>query len=91
MKIYKNPFVSRRSYFIPVAPQRVGKMEASATKGYAIEEINGEWNIRSGSYYNFSLKNEMPIVGNIDKKVLQRAVIDCGLDAVKGDANDRQR
>ena len=66
-------------------------MEASATKGYAIEEINGEWNIRSGSYYNFSLKNEMPIVGNIDKKVLQRAVIDCVLDAVKGDANDRQR
>lgn len=85
MKIYKNPFVSRRSYFIPVAPQKTGKCEAKATKGYSIEERDGKWELNSAAYYNFSLEREMPVVGEIEKDILKQAVIQCVLDKVTED------
>lgn len=82
MKIYKNPLVSRKSYFIPTGPKRTGKCEASATNGYIVEEWNGKWEIKRGAYYNFSLKKEMPIVGKIAKSVLQNAIIQLILSEV---------
>lgn len=86
MKIYKNPFVSRKSYFIPVSPARTAKMEAKATNGYIIEEdFEGKIDMRRGAYYNFSLEREMPVVGEISKTAIKNAVIQIVLAAVKED------
>ena len=85
MKIYKNPFVSRRSYFIPVSPARTAKMEAEATNGYIIEEEwEGKMDIRRGVYYNRDYKG-YPVVGEISKTALKDAVIQIVLAAVKED------
>lgn len=83
INIYKNPFVSRKSYFIPVAPRKTGKMEAKATRGYIIEEFEGNWTVRSGSYYNTSLKSEMPVVGNIDKQEIEKCVAQLVISKIK--------
>lgn len=88
MKIYKNPFVSRKSYFIPVSPARTAKMEAKATSGYIIEEWEGKINIRRGKYYNFSLEREMPVVGEVSREALKDAIIQIVLAAVKEDEHD---
>lgn len=88
MKIYKNPFVARRSYFIAIAPARTGKMESKATQGYCIQEWQGQWEITRGNYYNISLRDEFYVVGEVSKKALMQAVIDLVLANVKdGDRN----
>ncbi|MEM0531492.1 hypothetical protein WGC32_14320 [Zongyangia sp. HA2173] len=83
MKIYKNPFVSRRSYLIPIAPARTSKGECKATRGYIIEEIDGKWEFRNGEYYNISLKERMPVVGEVSKSILKNAIIQIVIDNVK--------
>lgn len=83
MKIYKNPFVSRRAYFIPISPARTGRAEAKATNGYCIEECDGKFDIKRGTYYNFSLEREMPIVGEIENSLIKDAVIQLVLSRVR--------
>lgn len=90
MTIYKNPFVSRESYFLALGSAKSAKMEAAKTRGYIIEEIDGKWNIRYGRFYNMSLENDMPVVANISEARLKGAVINLVLDAVwtSEDIND---
>ena len=85
MKVYKNPFVSRESYFVKTGKAHSYKMEASKSKGYIVEFIGGKWEVREGCYYDFSLKNEMPVIAENKvsiKSVIDRAVINAVLDLV---------
>lgn len=85
MKVYKNPFVSRESYFVKTGAARTGKMEASASKGFCIEFIDGKWEVRMAEYYDFSLRNELPVIAENKvsiKSVIERAVLNAVLDLV---------
>ena len=85
MKIYKNPFVSRESYFVKTGKAHSYKMEASKSKGYIVEFIGGKWEVREGCYYDSSLRNEMPVIAENKisiKSVIDRAVINAVLDLV---------
>lgn len=85
MKVYKNPFVSRESYFVRTAPARSAKMEASKSQGYSIEFWNGKWEVRKAEYYDHSLKNEMPVIAedsvSVDR-VIKSAILKAVLDLV---------
>lgn len=61
MKIYKNPWVTRESYFVKTGPAKSAKMEAEKSSGYSIDFWNGKWVVRKTAYYNKSL-SEMPVV-----------------------------
>lgn len=63
MIIYKNPLVSRESYFVKTGTDHSARMEASKTSGYSVDFWNGEWIVRKTAYYNNSLK-EMPVIVN---------------------------
>lgn len=85
MKVYKNPFVSRESYFVKTGAGHSYKMEASKSKGYIVEFIGGKWEVREGCYYDFSLKNELTVIAENKvsiKSVIDRAVINAVLDLV---------
>ena len=85
MKVYKNPFVSRESYFVKTGAGHSYKIEAPKSKGYIIEFIDGKWKVRDGCYYDFSLKNELPVIAENKvsiKSVIDRAVINAVLDLV---------
>ena len=85
MKIYKNPFVSRESYFVKTGAAHSYKNEASKSKGYIVEFIDGKWQAREGCYYDFSLKNEFPVIAENKvsiKSVIDRAVVNAVLDLV---------
>lgn len=85
MKIYKNPFVSRESYFVKTGSAWTHRCEASASKGYSIDFIDGKWEVREAQYYNISLENELPIIAknNVSiKSVIERAVLNAVLDLV---------
>ena len=85
MKVYKNPYVSRESYFVKTGKARTGKAEASASSGYCIEFLSGKWDVRKCTYYDDSLKNEFLIVGENNRSiesVINRAVLDAVLDLV---------
>lgn len=85
MKVYKNPFVSRESYFVKTGAGHSYKMEASKSKGYIVEFIGGKWEVREGCYYDSSLKNELPVIAENKvsiKSVIDRAVINAVLDLV---------
>ena len=85
MKVYKNPFVSRESYFVKTGAGHSYKNEASKSKGYIVEFIGGKWEVREGCYYDFFLKNEMPVIAENKvsiKSVIDRAVINAVLDLV---------
>lgn len=92
MKIYKNPFVSRDSYFIKTGKAFSCKGEASKSKGYIVDFLDGKWNVREGQYYDFSLRNEMPIIAenNISiQRVIETAILNAVLDMVKaGEQNE---
>lgn len=85
MKVYKNPFVSRESYFVRTAPARSAKMEASKSQGYSIDYINGKWEVRKVEYYDYSLKNEMPVIAedsvSVDR-IIKSAILKAVLDLV---------
>ena len=82
MKIYKNPWVSRESYFIKTGAARSAKMEAAKSTGYSVDFWDGKWKVRKATYYNKSL-DEMPVV--CENKVSIQAVIGKAvLDAVRG-------
>lgn len=85
MKIYKNPFVSREFYFVKTGKAHSYKMEASKSKGYVVEFINGKWEVREGCFYDASLRNEMPMIAENKvsiKSVIERAILNAVLDAV---------
>lgn len=85
MKIYKNPYVSRESYFVKTGAARTYRAEASKSKGYAVEFINGKWEVRVAEYYDSSLRNEHPVIAenNISlKSVINRAILNAVLDLV---------
>ena len=94
MKIYKNPWVTRESYFVKTGAAKSAKMEAAKSNGYSIDFWDGKWVVRKTSYYNKSL-SEMPVVcenrcslqARIDK-----AIVDTVLEFVevtKMDGGDR--
>lgn len=85
MKVYKNPFVSHKSYFVKTGKARTGRIEASASKGYIIEQIDSKWNVRTGVYYDFSLRKEMPVIAENRISIMgiiEKAVLDAVLDLV---------
>ena len=85
MKIYKNPFVSRESYFVKTGAAHSYKNEASKSKGYIVEFICGKWEVREGCYYDFSLKNEMPVIAENKisiKSIIDRAIVNAVLDLI---------
>ena len=82
MKIYKNPWVTRESYFIKTGAARSAKMEAAKSTGYSVDFWDGKWKVRKATYYNKSLA-EMPVV--CENRVSIQAVIGKAvLDAVRG-------
>ena len=85
MKVYKNPFVSRESYFVKTGKAHSCKIEAPKSKGYIVEFVGGKWEVREGCYYDFSLKNELQVIAENKvsiKSVIDRAVINAVLDLV---------
>lgn len=73
MKIYKNPWVTRESYFVKTGEAKSAKSEAPKSAGYAIDFWDGRWHVQKAEYYNKSLA-EMPIL--IENKVSLQAIID---------------
>lgn len=85
MKIYKNPWVSRKSYFVKTGRAPSAKMEASKSTGYSIDFWNGEWIVRKAEFYDMSLA-EMPIVAapNVSiKSIVDNAVLSAVLGYVE--------
>ncbi len=78
MKIYKNPYVSYDSYFVKTGKAHTRKMEATASKGYQIHNMNGKWEINKAQYYDHFLRDSHPVVAEnrvaIDK-VIEEAVL----------------
>ena len=85
MKIYKNPFVSRECYFIKTGKARTGKAEATASEGYCVQFWDGKWKVGKAQYYDFSLRDEMPIVAENRtsiQSVIEKAILNAVLDLV---------
>ncbi len=61
MRIYKNPWVTRESYFVKTGTAKSAKMEAAKSNGYSIDFWDGKWVVRKTAYYNKSL-SEMPVI-----------------------------
>lgn len=60
-------------------------MEAPKSKGYAVDFIDGKWEVRECCYYDSSLKNEMPIIAENKvsiKSIIERAIVNAVLDLV---------
>ena len=94
MRIYKNPFVSRESYFVKTGKARTAKLESSASKGYSIDFIDGKWEVSETAYYDFSLKKELPVIAknNVSiQNVIERAILNAVLDLVGSTKMDRER
>ena len=82
MKIYKNPWVTRESYFVKTDAAKSAKMEAAKSNGYSIDFWDGKWVVRKTAYYNKSL-SEMPVVCE-NKYSLQARIDKAIVDAVLG-------
>ena len=84
MKIYKNPWVSREYYFVKTGKASSAKMEASKSKGYAVEFWDGKWEVRQSLFYDCSLR-EMPVVAENRlslQSIIERAILNAVLDSV---------
>lgn len=85
MKIYKNPYVSYDSYFVKTGKAPTRKMEAAASKGYEVSNMNGKWEVRRVTYYDRSLRDEHPVVAenrvSIDR-VIEEAVLGAVLNMI---------
>ena len=84
MKVYKNPWVARESYFVKTGTAKSARMEASKSSGYSIDFWDGKWVVRKTAYYNKSL-SEMPVV--LENKCslqarIDRAIVDTVLEFV---------
>lgn len=93
MKVYRNPFVSRESYFVKTGAAKTGRAEASASKGFSVDFVNGKWEVREATYYDISLRDEMPVVAENKvsiKSVIHNAVRDVVLGLVDESKNDKE-
>lgn len=96
MIIYKNPWVSRESYFVKTGTAHSARMEASKTSGYSVDFWNGEWIVRKTAYYNNSLE-EMPVIVNnrvsflaeVDKAIV--SIVLGFIEESKKDADTQER
>ena len=85
MKIYKNPYVSYDSYFVKTGKALTRKMEASASKGYEIHNMNGTWEIREAAYYDYHVQTGHPLVAENHvavKSIIEEAVLGAVLKLV---------
>ena len=85
MKVYKNPFVSRESYFVKTGKAPSYASEGSKSKGYSIDFVDGKWQVRNAIYYDSALKNEMPIIAknNVSiQTIIERAILNAVLDLI---------
>lgn len=73
MKIYKNPFVSRDSYFVKTGKAFTRKNEATASTGYQVQFWDGKWEVKKAQYYDCTLR-EMPIIA--ENRVSIQSVVD---------------
>mgnify|MGYP004453802141 CR=1 FL=1 len=60
MKVYKNPWVTRESYFVKTGSSG-GVGYSSLVYGYSIDYWDGKWEVRKAQYYRGALA-EMPVV-----------------------------
>ena len=81
MKIYKNPWGSRESYFVKTGAAKSAKMETAKSSGYSIDFWEGKWVVSKTAYYNKSL-SEMPVVCE-NKCSLQERIEDTVLGFVE--------
>lgn len=77
MKVYKNPYVSRESYFVKTGKAFSYKAEGSKSKGYSIDFIDGKWIVSEVNYYDSSLRDELPVIA--ENKVSIKSVIDIAI------------
>lgn len=85
MKVYKNPWVSRKSYFVKTGKGFSHKNEASKSKGYIVERdtASDKWVVRKGEFYDSDLK-EIPLVAENRisiQSVIDNAIIEAVLEA----------
>lgn len=60
-------------------------MQASASKGFCIHNMNGTWEIREVQYYDSALRNEFPVVAEnrvAIQKIIEEAVMGAVLKLV---------
>ena len=92
-KIYQNKYAGYETYFVPLFPVRARKRESPLIGGYAITNMNGEWECRKTQYYTHSLHDEehFPVVGEVKIDILDY-VMDAMLDALerRTDAADKR-
>lgn len=84
MKVYKNPWVSRESYFVRTGVASSRKMESSKSAGFSVEFWDGQWKVRKATYYDKDIA-EMPVVAQNRvsiEKVIERATLKAILDSV---------
>lgn len=79
MKVYKNPFVTRESYFVKTGASS-GAGYSSLVYGYSIDYWNGKWEVRKTQYHLGALA-EMPVVAE-NRIALQRCIDDAIKDAI---------
>ena len=79
MKVYKNPFVTRESYFVKTGASS-GAGYSSLVYGYSIDYWNGKWEVRKTQYHLGALA-EMPVVAE-NRIALQRCIDEAIKDAI---------
>lgn len=87
MKVYKNPWVSRESYFLKISAA------GTSTVGYSVEFWNGKWKVKRAKYFTRTLQ-EMPIVAEDDvdiKKFIEKLIETIVLTAVHGPKDGEHR
>lgn len=92
MRIYKNPWVTRESYFVKTGIAKSAKMEAAKSIGYSIDLWGGKWVVRKTAYYNKSL-SEMPVIcenrcslqTRIDNAIVDTVLVFVEAAKMKGD------
>ena len=77
MKVYKNPWVSRESYFVRTGAASSGKMEPSKSTGFSADFWNGKWKVCKATYYDKDIA-KMPVVAQSKESmdsVIEQAVL----------------
>lgn len=81
MKVYKNPWVTRESYFVKTGAA------VTTTTGYVVEFWNGKWTVEEAKYVTRDIKM-MPVAAenNIDlKDVFKDAILSAVHNAKDGE------
>lgn len=92
VKIYKNPWVTRESYFVKTGPAKSAKCEAAKSTGYSIDFWDGRWIVRKAQFYDKSIA-EMPVVAENNKSiasVIDKAILDAVLNLVRKTEKEEQ-